>query len=138
VAAGFTTVGTPQTMRYYLPRILQEFLLNNGLDTTDWWVVVDKMPLAQFARWREDQRRLTVLAFADHPLDPISLAIELLAVADRHFAVRLWWDDGADTTLPEIVTDCIGVVGLVGEQGVRRLLWQIDQSSVKNADFRLI
>ena len=58
-----TTVGTPQTMRHYLPRIFNEFLLNNGLDTTDWWVVADKMKMAKFADWREDQRRLTVLAF---------------------------------------------------------------------------
>jgi hypothetical protein len=58
-----TTVGTPQTMRHYLPRIFEEFLLNSGLDTTDWWVVADKMRVATFADWREDQRRLTVLAF---------------------------------------------------------------------------
>jgi len=58
-----TTVGTPQTMRHYLPRIFNEFLLNNGLDTTDWWVVADKMRMATFADWREQQRRLTVLAF---------------------------------------------------------------------------
>jgi hypothetical protein len=58
-----TTVGTPQTMRHYLPRIFEEFLLNNGLDTSDWWVVADRMRVAKFTDWREDQRRLTVLAF---------------------------------------------------------------------------
>jgi hypothetical protein len=58
-----TTVGTPQTMRHYLPRIFEEFLLNSGLDTTDWWVVADKMRVAKFADWRVDQRRLAVLAF---------------------------------------------------------------------------
>jgi hypothetical protein len=56
-------VGTPQTMRHYLPRIFEEFLLNNGLDTSDWWVVADRMRVAKFTDWREDQRRLTVLAF---------------------------------------------------------------------------
>jgi hypothetical protein len=58
-----TTVGTAQTMRHYLPRIFEEFLLHSGLDTTDWWIVAGKMRMAKFADWREDQRRLTVLAF---------------------------------------------------------------------------
>ena len=70
------------------------------------------------------------LEVTDHPLDPISLAIELLAVADRNFAVRLRWDDRFDASLLEVIADCIGVVGLVGEQGVGRLLGQIDQRVV--------
>ena len=67
---------------------------------------------------------------ADHPLDPISLAIEPFVVADRQFAVQLRWDDGFDASLLEVIADCIGVVGLVGEQGIRRLLGQIDQRVV--------
>jgi len=70
------------------------------------------------------------LEMADHPLDPISLAIEFLAVADHYLAVRFGRDDGLDATLLEVIADCIGVVGLVGEQGVWRLLGQIDQRVV--------
>jgi hypothetical protein len=70
------------------------------------------------------------LEVADHPLDPVSLAIKSLAVADRNFAVRLRWDDGFDASLLEIIADCIGVVGFVGEQGIWRLLGQIDQRVV--------
>ena len=70
------------------------------------------------------------LEVSDHPFDPISLAIELFAVADRNFAVRLRWDDGFDASLFEVIADRIGVVGLVGEQGVWRLLGQIDQRVV--------
>lgn len=70
------------------------------------------------------------LEVADHPLDPVSLAIKSLAVADRNFAVRLRWDDGFDASLLEIIADCIGVVGFVGEQSIWRLLGQIDQRVV--------
>ena len=70
------------------------------------------------------------LEVADHPLDPISLAIELLAVADLNFAVRLRWDDGFDASLLEIIADCIGVVGLIGEKSIRRPLGKIDQRIV--------
>ena len=58
------------------------------------------------------------LEVADHPLNPISLAIETLAVADRNFAVRLRWDGGFDASLLEVIANCVGVVGLVGQQGL--------------------
>jgi len=77
------------------------------------------------------------LEMANHSLDPISLAIEPLVVADRDLAVRLWRDDGFDATLLEVTADRIGVVGLVGEQGVRRALGQIDQRVVGLAVCRL-
>jgi len=70
------------------------------------------------------------LEVADHPLDPVSLAIEALVVANSDLTVRLWWDDGFDATLLEVIADRIGVVGLVGEQGVWGALRQIDQRVV--------
>ena len=67
---------------------------------------------------------------ADHPFDPISLAIEPLVVADRDFTVRLGWDDSFDATLLEVIADCIRVVSLIGEQSGRRALGKIDQRVV--------
>jgi hypothetical protein len=67
---------------------------------------------------------------ADHPLDAIALAIEALVVGDRGAAVRLWRNDRLDPAVPEVVTNGIGIVGLVGDEGVRRLLRQRDQRIV--------
>jgi hypothetical protein len=74
---------------------------------------------------------------ADHPLDPISLAIEPLVVADRDLAIGLRRDDGFDAALLQVIADRIGVVGLVGEESLRRALGQIDQRVVGRAVRRL-
>ena len=62
--------------------------------------------------------------------DAVALAIETFAVANRRGAVRFRRDDSLDATLLEVITDCIGIVGLVGKQCVRRLLGQLDQCVV--------
>jgi len=67
---------------------------------------------------------------ADHALDAIALAIEALAVSDHRFAVRFRRDDCFDATLLEVIANCIGIVGLVGEERRRHLLRQIDQRVV--------
>lgn len=45
-----TTIGTPETLRYYLPRILGEALLRDGLNCTEWWVIVGKLQSAALRR----------------------------------------------------------------------------------------
>jgi hypothetical protein len=59
---------------------------------------------------------------AEHPLDTVALTIKTLAVADRLGAVRFRRDDGANAALFEVVTDSIGIIGLVGEESARRPL----------------
>jgi hypothetical protein len=55
------------------------------------------------------------------------LAVEAFVVADRHFAVRFGRDDKRDAALLEIIADCVGIVGLVGDEGVWLLLGKLDQ-----------
>ena len=70
------------------------------------------------------------LEVAEHPLDAVALTVEMLAVADRLGAVRFRRDDGANAALLEITTDRIGIIGFVGDEGARRLPWQVDQRVV--------
>jgi hypothetical protein len=58
-----TSVGTPQTLRHYLPRIFRDALTLGGLDTTPWEVFVERVAAADFDDWSEDRRRLTLQAF---------------------------------------------------------------------------
>ncbi len=44
--------------------------------------------------------------------------------------VRFWRDDRLDAALFEIVSDCIGIIGLVGKERSRCVLRQIDQRVV--------
>lgn len=67
---------------------------------------------------------------SNHTFDAVALAVEAFAVSDHRGAVRLRWNDGLDASLLEVIADCIGVVGLVGQQGIWRLLGQIDQRVV--------
>ena len=64
---------------------------------------------------------------AEHPLDAVAFPIETFAVADWGRSVGFGRDDGFDPALLEIIADCVGVVGLVGEKSIRRLLRKIDQ-----------
>ena len=66
----------------------------------------------------------------DHALDAIAMAVEVLAVSDCGRAVQFWRDDRLDAALFEIVSDCIGIVGLVGKERSRCVLRQIDQRVV--------
>jgi hypothetical protein len=70
------------------------------------------------------------LEMAEHALDAIALSIEALAVGDIDGAVRLRRDDGLDPAPFQVVSDGIGIVGLVGEQGLGCLLGQVDQRFV--------
>jgi hypothetical protein len=58
-----TTVGTPQTLRHYLPRIFRDALESGGLDTTPWEVFADRVSAADFASWSSEQQRLTLQGF---------------------------------------------------------------------------
>ena len=62
------------------------------------------------------------LEMADHALDAVALAIEALAVVNRCCAVGLRWNDSFDAPRLEIIADCIGIIGFVGEQRARGLL----------------
>lgn len=58
-----STVGTPQTLRYYLPKIFDDALLALPvLGITQWWMIAGKLPLADFETWTAEQRRLTLAA----------------------------------------------------------------------------
>jgi hypothetical protein len=59
--------------------------------------------------------------------------IQAFVVTDRHFAVRFGRDDGPNAALLAIIADRIGVVGLVGDEGVRLLLGKLDQRVVRLA-----
>ena len=67
---------------------------------------------------------------AEHALDAVTLTVETFAVADRRRSVGLWRDDGFDAARLQVGSDLVGVVSLVGEKRVRRLLRQIDQRVV--------
>ena len=73
------------------------------------------------------------LEVTEHPLDAVALAVEALAVADRCGAVGFRRNDGFDTALLQIGADRVGVVSLVGEKRIRRLLRKIDQRVVSLA-----
>lgn len=74
---------------------------------------------------------------ADYPFDAVALAVEALAIADHCGAVGFRRDDGFDPTLLQVGADCVGVVGLVGEESTWRLLRPIDQRVVCLAVRRL-
>ena len=57
-----------------------------------------------------------VLEFAEHVLDPMTLAIEGRVVRDRDFTVGLRRDAGDDATLGQGVTEPVGIIAPVGEQ----------------------
>src|ERR1700686_2239917 len=67
---------------------------------------------------------------AEHALDAVTLTVETFAVADRCRSVGFWRDDGFDAARLQVGSDLVGVVSLVGEKRVRRLLRQIDQRVV--------
>ena len=70
---------------------------------------------------------------ANHTLDAVALAVEMFAVPDQRLAVGPRRDDGFDATFLEVSADGIGIVGPVGEEGVLRVLWQINQRVVRLA-----
>lgn len=55
-----TTIGTPQTLRHYLPGIVAELL--HVPDDNDWWMFIEKMEMAGFAGWPSERRRLVLAA----------------------------------------------------------------------------
>jgi hypothetical protein len=55
-------------------------------------------------------------------LDAVALAVEPLVVADHSLAVRLWRNDRTDAAPFEVITNGIGIVSLVGDECIRRLL----------------
>lgn len=63
----------------------------------------------------------------DHAFDAVALAVEALAAADRCRAVGFRQYDGLDAAFLKVITNCIGIVGLVSEKCVRRLHRQVDQ-----------
>jgi len=69
----------------------------------------------------------------DNALDAVALAIQTFVVADRHLAVRFGRDDRPNAASLEIVADRVGVIGLVGDEGVRLLLGKLDQRVVRLA-----
>ena len=70
------------------------------------------------------------LEVTEHALDAVALAIESLVVADRCLAVRSRRDDQFDAAPLEVVTDGVGFVAFVGEEGFRGLLGKVDQRFV--------
>ena len=70
------------------------------------------------------------LEVTEHPLNAVALTVEALAVADRRSAVGFRRDDGFDPALLQVGADRVGVIGLVGEESIRRLLGKIDQRVV--------
>jgi hypothetical protein len=62
------------------------------------------------------------LEVSEDALDAIALAILPLVVANDRLAVRLGRDHGFDAAFLEIGPDGVGVVGLIGEQGLGFLL----------------
>jgi len=55
-----TTIGTPQTLKHFLPKIFEESLLKGPVET--WWLITSKLETADFGSWSQDQRRLTLAA----------------------------------------------------------------------------
>jgi hypothetical protein len=66
-------------------------------------------------------------------LDPVALTVELLVVTDRFLPVRLRRNDCLDAPPLQIGPDGVGVIGLVGQQCLGFLLWQINQFFVSFA-----
>ena len=64
---------------------------------------------------------------ADHPLDAVAFTVEFFAVADRCRAIGFRRNDGFNPALLQVGSDRIGVVGLIGEKGIGRLLRKIEQ-----------
>ena len=51
------TIGTPQTLRHYLPTVFEELLRLTSIED-DFWMFVKKIAGAGFADWPPEQRRL--------------------------------------------------------------------------------
>jgi hypothetical protein len=51
------TIGTPQTLRHYLPAVFEELLRYSTIED-EFWMFVKKIAGAGFADWRPEQRRL--------------------------------------------------------------------------------
>jgi hypothetical protein len=62
------------------------------------------------------------LEVTDHAFNPVALAVELFVVAELDLSVRLWRDDGLDTTVAQVAANGISVIGLVGEERLRGML----------------
>jgi hypothetical protein len=56
-----TTIGGPQTLRHYLPRIFEEELLAGSVDL-EWPFLTYKLERAGFRAWPPEQRRLVLAA----------------------------------------------------------------------------
>ncbi len=63
-----------------------------------------------------------VLEAAEHVLDPVSLAIELLVVADRAFSASGWRNAGLDALVDQRFPEPVAVVAAIGNQACG--LWQ--------------
>ena len=70
------------------------------------------------------------LEVTEHALGAVALAVEAFAIADCPGAVRFWRDHRLDPALLQVTTNRVGVVSLVGEKGIRRLLGKIDQDVI--------
>lgn len=55
----------------------------------------------------------------EHALDTVALLVERPVMLDRHLAILSARDEGFDLPLAAVGTDRIGVVALVGKQGIR-------------------
>ena len=77
------------------------------------------------------------LEMAEYPLNAVALTVETLAVADRLGAVRLRRDDRFDPAFLQVIADSVSVISLVGDEGVRSSLRQVDQRVVAFAVRRL-
>lgn len=77
------------------------------------------------------------LEVAEHALDAVALFVERPVMLDLHPAVRSTRDDGFDVSAGKVGADRVGIVALVGEQGIRRSLRQDDQRVIRLAVCRL-
>ena len=59
-----------------------------------------------------------VLELAEQALDEIAPTVFLAIMRDRHAAVTFGWNDRLDIRLGEFLADGIGVIALIGKQGL--------------------
>lgn len=73
------------------------------------------------------------LEVAEHALDAVALLVERPVMLNLHAAVRPARDNGRDIPLRKVGADRIGVVALVGKQGIGGAFGQDDQGIVRLA-----
>jgi len=69
----------------------------------------------------------------ERALDAVALFVERPVILDLHTAIWTAGNDGLDLSLGKVSPDCVGVVALVCEEGIRCAFRQVDQSVISLA-----